>query len=163
MNKILHFVFICGFAFVSIYTLSAMGGNEGNVGGTLTITNIKNDFNHYFITGLVRTDMVLQFSETEPPGTSRINGSSIVLNVYQWVQGGNWTKFTGNTAINERELVIILTTVNQSDLGVYELPPLESTYAFTNRRAIIFTNGSATIDFSSMIEVNPSEYMAVPG
>jgi hypothetical protein len=159
MKNILRFVFICTFVFVSICALSANGNNEG----TLTVTNINSDFNGYYITGLVRTSMVLQFSETEPPSTSSINGKSMVLNVYQWVPGGDWVKFTGNTTINEGELVFILTAVNPRHLGAYDLPPLENTYAFRNRRAIIFTNGSATIDFSSMIEVDPSDYMAVPG
>jgi len=130
-------------------------------GSTLTVFNISSEFNNYYIISLVRSDIVLQFSKATPPSNAKIAGSSIELIAYQWIPGGEWEKFTGNITLNEGELIFILTTVNPSS---YELPPVESTYGFANRRAIIFTNGSATVDFfTGLIEVDPYDYMSVSG
>jgi hypothetical protein len=138
-------------------------GSAGNAQGTFTITNINSDFEGYFIRGLVPTDMILQLSGTVPFDALIIQGSSMVLNVFQWLPGGDWKTFTENTTIKEGELVFILTGTNPQELGPYDIPPSESTYAFTNSKAIIFTNGSAAIDFSSMVETNPYLYMSTPG
>ena len=132
------------------------------VGGTLTITNfssiLTNTNNYVYAQALVGEDMVaFVFDDNPVPNEAKLGkipaSGSIVLNAYHADEGGFLVinPFTGNGIAATTKLIIVESTSNiwssQFQFGETVI------HGFENTVPITFTNGNATVNFSTQMEL----------
>ncbi|MDR0465346.1 MAG: hypothetical protein LBG94_09590 [Treponema sp.] len=130
------------------------------VGGTLTITNfssiLTNTNNYVYAQALIGEYWVAFVSDNNPvPDEAKLGkipaSGSIVLNAYQWYEGVFSIPFTGNGIAIATELVIAESNSNiissQFQFGNTVIRQFENTVPIT------FTNGNATVNFSTQMEL----------
>ena len=164
--KIIGIITVTGFVITACSNDSSGGdsksGSSGNSeSGKLTITNFKGNpalTDNYFIFGAGSIDGIsfdLHFYANVQKKGVKVTGSSIILNVYIEVEGGNLESFTGNVTLPIADFaagkgLFILANTTEDVLN-------EGGVFYQNKTVITFTNGSAVLNFAAQMIESPSQ------